>query len=142
MFDDDDFELPDDLAAMADAAGAALAGMGEEFAAGAEVDANTLKAHLETAANAADDEHFNQAVALAFGIAHDLKGQGTTFGYQLVTDIAGHLCTLTRPQNNPARENLPKMRACAQALCDILAGRIEGDGAAIGARLRIDLGIS
>lgn len=143
MFDDDDdFELPDDLAAMADAAGAALAGMGEEFAAGAEKDAKTLQQHLSTAAQASDDNAFQQSVALAFGIAHDLKGQGSTFGYNLVTDIAGHLCTLTRPKNQPTPDGLPKMQACAQALYDILAGRIEGAGAAIGTRLRIDLGIS
>ncbi len=142
MFDDDDFELPDDLAAMADAAGAALAGMGEEFAAGAEIDANTLKGHLERAAVAPDEDGFMQNIALAFGIAHDLKGQGTTFGYNLVTEIAEHLCTLTRPQNSPDKAKLPNMISSAQALCDVLAGRIEGDGAAIGARLRIDLGIS
>ncbi len=142
MFDEDDFELPDDLAAMADAAGAALAGMGEEFAAGAQVDASTLKSHLMQAQNARDDEDFIQGITVAFGIAHDLKGQGSTFGYNLVTDIAGHLCTLTRPQNNPSRESLPAMLACAQALYEILANRTEGDGGVIGARMLTDLGIS
>ncbi|MDQ7019663.1 MAG: Hpt domain-containing protein [Robiginitomaculum sp.] len=141
MFEDDDFELPDDLAAMADAAGAALAGMGEEFAAGAEGDANTLKEFIGKAAQSADEEDFQQNMARAFGIAHDLKGQGATFGYNLVTEIAGQLCTLTRPQNNPTRESLPQMQTCAQALYDVLAGRIEGDGGTIGARLRLDLGI-
>jgi len=141
MFEDDDFELPDDLAAMADAAGAALAGMGEEFAAGAQGDTGTLKQHLEKAAQSVDDEDFQQSMASAFGIAHDLKGQGTTFGYNLVTEIADLLCTLTRPQNNPKRESLPQMQACAQALYDVLAGRIEGDGGAIGTRLRQELGI-
>jgi Hpt domain len=142
MFEDDDFELPDDLAAMADAAGAALAGMGEEFAAGAEGDAKTLGEFLEKAAQSADDEGFLQNMARAFGIAHDLKGQGSTFGYNLVTEIAGHLCQLTRPQNNPVRESIPHMQACAQALYEVLAGRIEGDGGVIGTRLRLDLGIS
>ncbi len=142
MFDEDDFELPDDLAAMADAAGAALAGMGEEFAAGAQIDAKTLQEHLIKASNAASDEDFQRSVSLAFGIAHDLKGQGSTFGYELVTQIAGQLCTLTRPQNNPSLEKMPAMSACAQALYDVLAGRIEGDGDAIGAQMRADLGIS
>ncbi|PHS24572.1 MAG: hypothetical protein COA85_08075 [Robiginitomaculum sp.] len=141
MFEDDDFELPDDLAAMADAAGAALAGMGEEFAAGAEGDAGALKGHLEKAAQSVDDEGFQQNMARAFGIAHDLKGQGSTFGYNLVTEIAGHLCTLTRPQNNPGRETLPQIQVCAQALLDVLAGRIDGDGGTIGVRLRETLGI-
>jgi len=142
MFDDDDFELPDDLAAMADAAGAALAGMGEEFAAGAQADAGTMKGHLENAAQSSDDAAFIKHVGLAFGIAHDLKGQGGTFGYTLVTDIAEHLCTLSRPQNNPARDTLPLMQACAQALYDVLAGRIEGDGGDMGQRLRHELGLS
>ncbi|PHS28145.1 MAG: hypothetical protein COA84_02540 [Robiginitomaculum sp.] len=142
MFDDDDFELPDDLAAMADAAGAALAGMGEEFAAGAQTDAENLKGHLENAAQSSDDTDFIKHVGLAFGIAHDLKGQGSTFGYTLVTDIAEHLCTLSRPQNNPDRNAMPVIQACAQALYDVLAGRIEGDGGDMGQRLRRELGLS
>lgn len=141
MFDDE-FELPDDLAAMADAAGAALAGMGEEFAAGAQIEAQTLKDHLDRAEKTNNEDDFIKEVGNAFGIAHNLKGQGATFGYNLVTEIAEHVCTGTRPQNNPSRESLPNMQASAQALCDILASRIDGDGGTIGARMRTDLGIS
>lgn len=142
MLDDDDFDLPDDLAALADAAGAALAGMGEEFAAGAQKDAAAMIEHLRQAEASPDAQGFSDSVQAAFGIAHDLKGQGGTFGYALVTELADHLCALTRPANQPSRDNLPRMLAFGQAIYDILAARLEGGGGALGARMRIDLGIS
>ncbi len=142
MFDDDEFDLPDDLAALADAAGAALAGMGEEFAAGAQGDAAAMVEHLRQAEASTDAAGFGASVTAAFEIAHNLKGQGSTFGYTLVTELAEHLCTLTRPANQPQREALPRMLAFGQAIHDVLAGRLEGDGGPLGARMRAELGIS
>ncbi len=140
--DDDDFELPDELGAIADAAGAALANMGEEFAAEAQIEANRLNNYLKQAQNATNDENFMQGVSAAFDIAHNLKGQGATFGYNLVTELSEYLCKIMRPKNNPDREGLPVMLSCAKALYDLLANRIEGDGGAVGARMRDEFGIN
>ncbi len=141
MFDDDDFDLPDDLAAMADAAGAALAGMGDEFAADALGDAKKMRDHIKAASNA-DAAQFDTEIAEAFSIAHNLKGQGQTFGYDLVSTIGDKLCHLSRPINQPSPKDLVIMSACAEAIVQILTSKITGDGGEVGAQLRADLGIS
>lgn len=68
-------------------------------------------------------------------LAHDIKGQGTTFGYPLATAVAAALCKLF------TREVLahPKARdavdAHIAALVAIASEPIAGDGGTIGAAL-------
>ncbi|PHR63076.1 MAG: hypothetical protein COA47_00215 [Robiginitomaculum sp.] len=140
MFDDD-FELPDDLAAMADQAASALANMGEEYAADACNDADRLLGFAEKAHKAADEQALLAEMTEMFSIAHNFKGQGLTFGYDLVTLFGEALCELTRPQNNPSRENVPQAVKLAAALHTILHQRLSGDGGTTGAALREELGL-
>lgn len=71
-----------------------------------------------------------------YRIAHDLKGQGTTFGHELVTKIAASLCQLIR--KNGTRED-PHFTKPAQAHCEaldvILTKDIRGLGGEHGAEL-------
>lgn len=141
MFDDD-FELPDDLADMADQAASALADMGEEYAVDACKDADRLLGFAENARKAADEQAFLAEMTEMFSIAHNFKGQGLTFGYDLVTLFGEALCELTRPVNNPTRENVPQAVKLAAAIHTILHQRISGDGGETGTALRDELGLA
>lgn len=138
---DDDFELPDDLAALADTAAAALADMGEEYADEAAQDADRLVGLAEAVLHPQSDEAWDAAMADVFSLAHNFKGQGQTFGYDLVTKIGEVLSELSRPANNPKRENSPQMMRMAAALHAILHQRLTGDGGQMGARLCSELDI-
>ena len=69
-------------------------------------------------------------------MAHDMKGQGGTFGYPLITNFADSLYgfTIQRPgeitdsQVELIKSHLDAMRA-------VIRGRVSGDGGEIGAKL-------
>jgi chemotaxis protein histidine kinase CheA len=60
-------------------------------------------AHLSEVWASLDGPNFDpKTLENLFGIAHNLKGQAGSFGYDLVTSIAASLCDLVRGLNNPA----------------------------------------
>jgi hypothetical protein len=70
-----------------------------------------------------------------YGIAHNIKGQGSSFGYPLVTRIGHSLCTLVRQERDFSDADLGVMQAHLDALRLILAKDIKGDGGETGAKL-------
>ena len=64
-----------------------------------------------------------------FRIAHDIKGQGSTFGFNLATQIAGPLCDFIRTATaTPTKEQLAVIKAHLGALQMIIKQNIKGDG--------------
>jgi len=70
-----------------------------------------------------------------YGIAHNIKGQGSSFGYPLVTRIGHSLCTLVRQERDFSDADLGVIQAHLDALRLILAKEIKGEGGEIGAKL-------
>lgn len=69
-----------------------------------------------------------------FGVVHDIKGQGGSFGYPLISEIAGMLCGLLRA--DPVAE--PRRDVCLahlEALSLVAEHRIAGTGGAAGQAL-------
>lgn len=72
-------------------------------------------------------------------IAHDMKGQGGTFGYPLVSlfgcglyDITNEPADITDAHVQIAKAHIDSMRA-------VIAGRVAGDGGAVGRELKASL---
>lgn len=78
-------DLPPEIVAMLAQAEAAVAGLSADYATTAREDCAALKAAL--AAKEAEQ---------AFDLAHNLKGQGGSFGYPLITDFAHQVCEAIR----------------------------------------------
>ena len=77
----------------------------------------------------ADETEGGQARDIVFRVAHDLKGQGTTFGYPLTTQIAGLLCDFIRTsESTTAPEVVGVIRAHLAALNLVLKQNIKGEG--------------
>ncbi|MCW5752092.1 MAG: Hpt domain-containing protein [Alphaproteobacteria bacterium] len=76
-----------------------------------------------------------QAISAMFAAAHDAKGQGSTFGYPLVTRIAGSLCKYLKEQKNSP----DVIAAHIDALKAVIAHRLAGDGGAVGERIAAGL---
>lgn len=70
-----------------------------------------------------------------YGIAHNIKGQGTSFGYPLITRLGQSLCALTRRERAFSDGDLGIIQAHLDALRLILSKDIKGDGGDVGDKL-------
>jgi len=71
-----------------------------------------------------------------FRIAHDMKGQGGSFGYDLVTVVGDRLCRFLEKAPAPLTPaQMKAVRLHAETMRLIIAQRIEGDGGTIGGEL-------
>lgn len=68
-------------------------------------------------------------------IAHDLKGQGGTFGYNLISHFGASLYIATRPREDYEDSQVEIIKAHIDAMRAVIKGRIKGDGGDIGVEL-------
>jgi chemotaxis protein histidine kinase CheA len=113
---------------------AAVADLAKDYASWALADVAKARASLA----AASEEPAERArhVETLFRVAHDLKGQGASFGFPLITKIGHSLCALTRDR---AREyeagHLALAKSHLDALDLVLTKGIKGEGGKVGAEL-------
>jgi chemotaxis protein histidine kinase CheA len=113
---------------------AAVANLAANYATWALGDVAKARAALA----AAIDDPAGRAphVEALFRVGHDLKGQGTSFGYPLVTKIGHSLCALTRDRAlQYDGKHLDLARSHLDAIDLILTKGIKGEGGKIGAEL-------
>jgi hypothetical protein len=112
---------------------AAVADLGKNFAESARADLDRCIAVLK----AAREQPAARAAGVKdiYGIAHNLKGQGSSFGYPLITRIGQSLCQLTRRDRDFTDADLGVMQAHLDAIRLILAKDIKGDGGEVGDKL-------
>lgn len=68
-------------------------------------------------------------------IAHNIKGQGGSFGYDLVTDIGASFCAYLRASPRMAQNELAIISMHIRVLKNVSDNNITGDGGETGARL-------
>ncbi len=69
-----------------------------------------------------------------FGIAHDMKGQGGSFGYELITAVGNNLCRLIERFDDSVAPDVQNeaIRIHIDAMKLIISNRMKGDGGAQG----------
>lgn len=72
-------------------------------------------------------------------IAHEMKGQGGTFGYPLVSIFGDGLYDFTGPQAGLTDNHVQIIKAHVDAMRATINGRIQGDGGQIGTELKMML---
>ena len=79
----------------------------------------------------------HENVATIHDIAHDMKGQGGTFGYDLISIVGESLFDFTESHKDGKIEDnhVELVRAHIDAMKAVFAGRITGDGGAVGTEL-------
>jgi chemotaxis protein histidine kinase CheA len=113
---------------------AAVAHLARDYATWALEDVAKAAKALATAK--ADAAARPAQVEALFRVAHDLKGQGSSFGYPLVTKIGHSLCALTRDRALTYQdEHLDLAQAHVDAIQLVLTKGIKGDGGKVGAEL-------
>jgi len=71
--------------------------------------------------------------------AHDLKGQGGTFGYMLISQFGDSLYECTRPRDEYTDNHVEIVKAHIDAMKAVIAGRVKGDGGQVGKELMTQL---
>lgn len=69
-------------------------------------------------------------------IAHDMKGQGGTFGYDLISFFGASLFDFTRPRDEYIDNHVEIVKAHIDSMNAVIKGRISGDGGEIGTELK------
>ena len=112
----------------------AVANLAQDYATWALAD--IAKARMALAAAIDNPAGRAPQVDALFRAGHDLKGQGTSFGFPLVTKIGHSLCALTRDRaRSYESRHLDLVKSHLDALELILTKGIKGDGGKVGAEL-------
>lgn len=125
----------DDFAAALAQAQAAVAGMAEQYIGWVTADLERLDQAI-TRLDAA-----NPAASLkgVYEVAHDIKGQGATFGYRLVTDIGALLCRYLHKSQERNAYDPAVIDAHVQALRTVIDNRVQGDAGELGKEILASL---
>lgn len=78
-------------------------------------------------------------LAELFRLALDMKGQGGSFGFQMITSIAGSLCDFLEGRAVLSRLGIKAAAAHISAMRAILAGNVRDDGGKTGQALLAEL---
>lgn len=122
---------------------AAVADLAKSYVGWAIADVEKCAEHLATARAAAPAgnpaegtaEERMIAVQALYAIAHNIKGQGSSFGFPLMTRLGNSLCQLTRTRRPVSDADLNVIQAHLDAMRLVLAQGIRGDGGALGDKL-------
>ncbi len=71
--------------------------------------------------------------------AHDMKGQGGTFGYPLITSFAESLYTFSDAKGELSDSSVELIKNHVDAMRAVIKGRISGDGGEIGKEMQSSL---
>lgn len=129
-------QAPDpDLIARAEAA---IHDMADDYLGWVMDDLTTLEAKVAEFVAAPDAARRAEALSAVYGVAHDIKGQGSTFEFALVTGVAGSLCRYLertdelRKAANGITADQEIVAAHVAALRAVIRHGVKGDGGALG----------
>lgn len=124
----------DDLLANADAEVAKLSSSYTEWV---QEDLVNLANALSQAR--ADAPHRKNHLEELYTIAHDMKGQGGTFGYNLITSIGASLCRFVERLEDAGDRDLEIVSAHIEAMKVVIRQQVQGDGGDIGRKIVVGL---
>ena len=125
-----DGEGPDALFAAADAA---IRNQAIDYVARLQRDLVEVKQAIEIALTS--DDRRDAAVDRLFALIHNMKGQGTTFGYPLVSQIGALTCSMLQRARPTDDARLRIVKAHIDALSIVIEHNLAGDGGPLGVKL-------
>ena len=135
--DDDDHDDHDDLPEAVRKAQEAVAALAENFTKWMRAD---LDAALASLAKAKDSQPDNAShLGDIYAVCHNIKGQGGSFGYDLITHVGKSLCDYIHDGRSASERKLKVIEAYLTAIKFIIDRDIKGDGGEVGAQLQAKL---
>ena len=125
------------------AAEAALADLAAEYPGYARTDVNAMKTLAgRLGVELIDGRDLSASLAELHSVAHNITGQGASFGYDLMTILGEALCDRLRECTVVDALALTQIRRLIAACEAVLDERLTGQGGARGAALLAALGVS
>ena len=115
---------------------AVLDDLAKEYVVWVQQDLKNLEDTYSQACSASGDVRDEIIRENLFRIAHDMKGQGATFGYELVTDIGNHLCRYIERQDTFDEPQMEAVEIHIKALRQIIDKKLIADGGKEGQDLK------
>lgn len=126
---------PGRFAAALAQANAAVAEMAEQYVGWVTADL----ARLEAAVASIDPNNPAAGLKATHAVAHDIKGQGSTFNYQMITEIGALLCQYLKACGASGQYDPAVIDAHLRALRAILANKVQGDAGPLGQQILANL---
>jgi hypothetical protein len=133
-FDDDD---DDDLPEAVRKAQEAVAALADNFTDWMKADLDSALESLSKAKETAPDNASH--VGDIYAVCHNIKGQGGSFGYGLITDVGKSLCDYIHEGGSASERKLKVVEAHLTAIKFIIDRDIQGDGGDVGKQLQAKL---
>lgn len=99
----------------------------DRFDLAAESGAQMLELQARFTAIEDGSDPFEPHLKAMYEIVHDLRGQGATFGYPLVTRIGNTFCRLLEISTAPDRRDIDRIRAHIDALTVVVSKNMRGE---------------
>lgn len=115
-------------------ADAALAAMCQDYLRWVRADVASVT-NLVAGLRCAGPDSWTEECRHLFAVAHEIKGQGTTFDYPLMTALGKAMCDLLHAAPAPDDVLLSRLDALAAAMAEVVAQELCGDGGARGREL-------
>lgn len=128
-----DVEADLDADALIRRAEAAVEGLKDEYPKSVEKHLVALDQAYDRA-RANPDQRDVEFEAIA-GIAHDVKGEGGSYGYPLMTALGGSLYTFAKGRGECGEVHLDIINKHIEAMRAVIRERLEGDGGEVGKAL-------
>ena len=123
-----------DLAAL-ERAEEVIASLTDNYLEWVQEDLAKLQKTYDDLAAKTDDEGRKEGAEAVFQIAHDIKGQGGSFGYDLMTVIGNSLCRFIEKSDEIGPKHVQVVKVHVDSLKLVIAEGMEGDGGAAGEQL-------
>ena len=125
-----------DAEILAARAAEALAGLADTYRSQLDQDIQIMRDLLDRAADLTPVNRMPPIRTDFFGKMHDLKGQGTTFGYPLLTDLGGYTCDYLRHKTEITDFDLTVLTRVLNDVECIFRDSLTGEGGSVGADIR------
>ncbi len=89
----------------------------------------------------AENKDREKALAGVFQLSHDMKGQGGSFGYALMTILGGNLCRFIENLEDAGPAEVEVIQLHINAMDLVITKRMKGDGGKEGEQLLDGLGL-
>lgn len=132
-FDDDDEDLPEAVRKAQEA----VAALADNFTDWMRSDLESALAALAKAKESLPDNASH--VSDIYAVCHNIKGQGGSFGYDLITDVGKSLCDYIHGAGPASEKKLKVVEAHLTAIEFIIDRDIQGDGGDVGKKLQAKL---
>lgn len=115
----------EELAAIARAE-AELAAIKDNYLVSVSAEIEAVADHLDRIRRSAGRDA--EALQAIFSVMHNIKGQGSTFGYMFVTELADIACTVLRDRTTTTPAELKVVDQCRSVIKITVERRMEGTG--------------